>query len=240
MVERFDRAQFIAERWGHLWGEHVTILAPSGWGKSTLALQLLEPLSTPQTPTIVLCMKRRDSTVSGWGKQHGFRRIESWPPPPQLKIWEPRKPPGWLVWPKVTGNVVDDEWRQFSTFEQAIQSARGRGKGVKVFADELADLKDIGLNRQVSSALRQGRSEDCAMFSASQRPFDIPGLAYGQAMHLFIGNDTDKRSRDRYGEIGGVDKNLLIDLTSSLAQREFLYIRRARGKTLTRMCIVGA
>lgn len=237
MVVRFERDEFIASRWAHRWGEHVTILAPSGWGKSTLALQLLEPLSTPRAPTWVLCMKRRDTTVSEWGKAHQFRRTEAWPPAPAL---DPRKPAGYLVWPKVTGKVEDDEYRQFVAFEATIQKVRAQGKGAKVLADELADLTDIGLRRQVSSALRQGRSEDAAIFSATQRPFDIPGLAYGQAMHLFIGNDTDKRSRDRYGEIGGIDKNLLIDLTSNLDQREFLYIRRARAGSKTRMCIVGA
>lgn len=237
---RFERDEFVAERWDHKRGEHTTILGPTGWGKTTLAFDLLAPLSTPAEPTLVLAMKPRDKTVTDFGKKAEFRRVESWDPPPTTTSkWHPRRPAGWLLWPKWTANAEQDQAEQYHHFRKAIEWAMRRGGGIKVFGDELADLTDIGLKDTVSHSLRQGRSLDQSMFCASQRPSGIPVLAYGQAMHLFIGNDTDKRNRDRYGEIGGVDKDLVIGLTSELAQHEWLYIRRARGKTRERLCIVG-
>jgi energy-coupling factor transporter ATP-binding protein EcfA2 len=240
VVVKFGREEFVAERWDHRPGEHVTILGPSGWGKTTLAFDLLAPLSTPEAPTIILVMKKRDKTVTKFGAEHKFRRVQAWPPPPNLKLWEPRKPAGYLLWPAFTGDPDVDEDVQYGTFRAAILDAMDRGKGIKVFGDEAADLKDIGLERVINHAYRQGRSLEQSTFTASQRPFGIPAMCYGGAMHLFIGNDTDKRSRDRYGEIGGVDKNLIIEHTQDLGQFEWLYLRRARGATKIRMCIVGA
>lgn len=241
-VERFERDEFVSERWSHLRGEHVTILAPTGWGKTTLAFDLLAPLSTPDEPSVILVMKPRDQTVSEFGKRMGFLRVRSWPPPiSRSHKRSPIRPPGYLLWPKFTHDPDIDVARQRREFRAAMLGCMRRGGGVKVFADEVADLGRgaLGLEKIVDHFLRQARSLDASMFCATQRPFNAPGQIYGGAMHLFIGNDPDHRSRKRYEEIGGIDPDIVTGITSELQQYEWLYIRRARGRTGTVMCVVG-
>lgn len=239
-VARFDRQTFVGTYWDHRPGEHVTILAPSGWGKTTLAFDLLGPLSTPDEPTVILCMKARDSTVDKFGKAHKFKKVRQWPPPVHMgNKRSPLRPPGFLLWPKWSGDPDVDERRQYIEFRGAILSSMKRGKGVKVFADEVADLNAIKLGRTVDHCLRQGRSMECSLFSATQRPFGAPAMIYPGAMHLFIGNDPDRRSQQRYEEIGGIDPDVVTGVTAQLAQYEWLYIRRPRGKSPAVMCIVG-
>jgi hypothetical protein len=241
-VERFTRDEFINERWAHRQGEHVTILAPSGWGKTTLAFDLLRPLSTPDEPSVILVMKARDRTVDQFGKDMGFIKVRSWPPPiSRAYKHSPIRPPGFLLWPKFTGDPNIDHERQRGEFRAALLGCMRRGRGVKVFADEVADLGRgaLGLEKTIDHFLRQARSLDASLFAATQRPFNAPGMIYGGAMHLFIGNDTDERSRKRYEEIGGIDRDLVTGVTSELRQWEWLYIRKAREDTPTVLCVVG-
>lgn len=237
-IAHIERDEFLSRYWDWRHGEHVSILGPTGWGKTHLAFQLLGPVSTPEAPTIILMMKPRDKTVDQFRKSHGLKRVRSWPPP--ASVWRPRKPPGFVVQPRHTFDADVDEDRQYQEFRKVLISAMKRGKGVKVFADEATDLQEIKLGRQLSHFLRQARSCEASMFGATQRPYGAPVAMYSQAMHLFIGNDPDKRSQDRYKEIGGIDPDLLVSATTRLQQFQWLYIRRARDKNPAVMCTVSA
>jgi energy-coupling factor transporter ATP-binding protein EcfA2 len=243
-VARFDREDFIASgRWNHRAGEHVAILGPTGWGKTTLAFQLVAPISTPDAPTIILVMKARDKTVDEFGKANGFKKVRSWPPPLHMSYKRsPARPPGFLLWPRQTFDAAADENRLHHEFRNAMVAAMRRGRGVKVFADEVADLgrEGLKLDRTLGHFLRQARSLDAAMISATQRPFNAPMAVYSQSTHLFIGNDPDRNSQKRYEEIGGIDPDVITGVTSTLQRYEWLYIRRPRDQQGPVMCIVGA
>ena len=76
----------------------------------------------------------------------------------------------------------------------------------------------------------------------SPHTIDIAGLVRAKrtvlfcqmAEHLFLHHDPDKRARQRFAEIGGVDPKLVEDTVMSLKQHEFLYIRRRDGA----MCVI--
>jgi hypothetical protein len=55
---------------------------------------------------------------------------------------------------------------------------------------------------------------------------DIPLDAYSQAEHLFLFHDPDKRARERFAEIGGVDPYLVQEAVLRLGRHQALYIRR--------------
>jgi hypothetical protein len=65
------------------------------------------------------------------------------------------------------------------------------------------------------------------LWAGTQQPFHIPTHAYRQAEHLFIAKDPDKRSRERYDEIGGLDSGTVRAWVLALRKHQFLYLRRS-------------
>lgn len=231
-VVEFSREEFIAERWHYKPGQHVAILAPTDGGKTHLMMQLLSATATPELPAVILEIKPRDATMRKFAKDNGYRIVRQWPPAPS--IWHPRKPPGYIVWPQHTFDPDVDDWNLERIHRHAIMHSYRKGHRI-VAGDEAAGLVDIKLERQIKAIQQRGRSMGTGGWWASQRPFEIPLSIYGMSEHLFLGNDPDKRSRDRYAEIGGIDPRIPQQITARLDKWHFLYIRRT-GRVL---CIVG-
>jgi energy-coupling factor transporter ATP-binding protein EcfA2 len=223
-VERFVRKVFIDDYFRYKPGEHVSFLGPTGAGKTFLGYQLLKGVTTPKLPGIALVMKPKDDTAKTFNKDLGYKIVRTWPP--TMSIWEPKKPPGWTLWPKTTFDPDKDDETQYREFRKALLDSYRKGNRI-VFADEAYSLaKELGLERELVTLWTKGRSMGCGLWAATQKPSHVPLWMYNQASHLFLHNDPDKRARDRYAEIGGVDPKLVASVVSTLKQHEWLYIRR--------------
>jgi hypothetical protein len=231
-VKTFSRDEFLIDVWDYLPGEHVTVLAPTGGGKTQLAYQLLGVTASPDLQAVILVMKPRDSTVTEFTKLHGFRTVRDWPPPTIAKI--AKKPPGYVLWPKDTGDPDRVDYEHHMIFQRVIRDNYRKGNRI-TFADEVYSLDhELNLSRDLIRVWSKGRSMDNGLWAASQRPAYISRYAY-QAHHLFLGNDPDKDVQKRYGEIGaGIDSDLVRDLCSKLERYQFVYIRRDERQ----LCIV--
>lgn len=224
-IERFDREEFIKERFHYNPGEHVTFIGPTGSGKTTLAYQLLNEVTSPDLQGIVLVMKPRDETATKWNKTLGYKIVRSWPPP--MSIWEPKKLRGYTLWPGTSRDFEKDEEAQYEQFNRAIRMSYASPKKQIIFADELYSLcKELGLERTLVHVWTKGRSMDLGLWGATQKPTHVPLWAYNQAMHLFLHNEPDERARKRFGEFGGVDPELVEYTVSKLEKHEWLYIGR--------------
>jgi hypothetical protein len=233
-VEHFGRAEFIRERWGYRPGEHVTFLGPTTCGKTTLAYELMEVTARPQLPAVVLVMKPRDKVVARMSQRNHYRIVRTWPPMPS--IWQPRKPPGWVLWPRHEFDPDLDDPRLYAEFRRGILQSYKKGNRI-IFGDEVYGLTtELQLTRELIAIWSRGSAMGCGLWSASQRPAMIPLWAYSQAHHLFLWHDPDRRARIRYSEIGGVDPGLVQDIVMGLDSYQALYIRR-RGRA---MCVVEA
>jgi len=243
-IRRFTRAEFLARRWQYRAGEHVAFLAPTQDGKTTLAYQLLQVTARPTLPAVVLVMKPRDPTPAAWTRHLGFIETPLWPPP-KLPPWH-EKPSGWTLWPKHTFIVDIDNAHMTEQFKKALQWAYQRGNCI-VFADEvygiLAELE--GLESDLIALWSRGGGMGTGLWSATQRPagsqgHGVPGHMYSNSKHLFLSRDPDAKSRQRYGEIGGIDPKLVSAAVLSLKRFEFFYITRGSGQGGPYFCIVEA
>src|SRR5882762_3340510 len=200
-VRVFPRDEFYRERWHYKPGEHVTFLGPTQMGKTTLAFELLGHTATPQLPAIVLVVKPGDAVVTKWAKQFNYKTVRDWPPP---RVWQMMNPPGWVVWPRHSFKLAQDEKAHRAVMQKALMASYKKGHNI-LFADEVFGLiTELNLGKELQTIWSRGSSMGCGLWSASQRPFNVPLLAYSSASHLFVCNDPDKRDRDRYSEIGGV------------------------------------
>lgn len=234
-VTRYQHREFLDEVWDYHGGEHVTILAPSGGGKTHIMYELLEVTARPELQAIVYVMKPRDETVDKFTKRAQFRIVRQWPPPVNQRLRS--KPNGWVLWPKHTFDPDVDDSRQYAVFRACTLDSYKRGNRI-IAADETYSLENElphgGLTKELRTVHTKGRSMECGIWSASQRAAYINRWAY-QAHHLLLGHDPDDDAQRRLSEIGAaVDKALVREVVAGLRQYEWLYIHRD-SRT---MCII--
>lgn len=234
-VTSYGRREFLDEVFEYEPGEHVTVLAPSGGGKTHLSYELLEVSARPECQAIVFVTKPRDETVDAFTKRAKFRIVREWPPPIRTRVQS--KPAGWVLWPRTSFDPDVDDSRQYAIFKKAILGSYKRGDRI-LFADETYTLENElphgGLTKELRTIHTKGRSMKCGIWSASQRAAYINRWAY-QAHHLFLGFEPGYEEQGRLSEIGAaVDKALVREVVGKLKQYQWLYIHR---DTRT-MCII--
>ena len=239
-VSTFSREMFIRDIWDYKSGDHVTILAPTGGGKTYLSYQLLGATARPDLQAVVFVMKPRDATVSAFSKRFHYKIVRDWPPAVISKMGA--QPAGYVLWPPESDDPEADDRRHTAVFRRALRDCyrnarKGDSKGRIVFADETYSLEqELNLENDLRRIWTKGRSMECGLWAGSQRPVYISRWAL-QAQHLFLGNDPDVDMQRRYGEIGGgIDPALVRGLTAKLKKFQFAYISREERA----ICIVDA
>lgn len=218
--EQIGWSDFLARfRWRQ--GEHVSLIGPTGAGKTTLALAIL-PMRNYVT---IIATKPRDPVVAE-AKRAGYRVMDSWPDHPDF-----RETPRIVLWPRFT--KLADLKRQQRIVHRALGSMFAAG-GWTVYVDELAYLTNtLRLESAVSLLLQQGRSLGLTMVVGTQRPAHVPLLIYDQATHLFLWRDNDEANLKRLGGLGGLDSKVIRRTVAGLALHDVLYVNtRGEGQLL--------
>lgn len=235
------REDFITNYWDYRPGEHVTALAPTQWGKTTLLTDLMKVSARKELPAMMLIMKPRDRALDKFLRENpDFRKVERWPPSvgniDQLyrKMVHHTDVRGYALWPKHTFDPDYDADMLHHQFRTAMMDAYKRGNRI-VMLDELSALQEfLGMKVEPKTLYWQGAGMGVGVWGGTQRPAYAPVEAYGQCEHMFIARDPDKRSRDRYREIGGVDPDLITYNLDKCERFQWLYLKR----TGSRICIV--
>lgn len=195
-------------------GEHVTLVGPTGGGKTTLALELL-----PRRDYVaVLGTKPRDPTLSRLVGA-GFRRLREWPP-----SWGQHRV---VVWPEY--RRIEDVHRQQVVFDHMLREIF-TAQAWCVYVDELHYLcETLRLDKALLTYWQQGRSIGISLVASSQRPANIPLAAYSQATHLFFWRTNDERDLKRIGGVGGLSSKAIAAAVAGLAKHDVLYVNSRTG-----------
>jgi hypothetical protein len=187
-----------------------------------------------ELPGYLTVMKPRDKTVGEFLRTHPdtWKRVITFPPTPSLG----KKPQGYVVWPHHTKDPVGDEARHAEIFRTMHRQLYVRGDCIIADDEAVSLVREMKMGPDLIRIWTKGRSIGCGLWAATQRPAMVPLEMYDQAAHLFLAHDPDKRSQERFSEIGGVDPDLVVAVVKDLPRFHWLYIRR-RDRA---MCVVGA
>jgi hypothetical protein len=231
-VVMYGRDEFVEEVFDYEPGDHVTIVGPTGSGKTYLAQQLIQATATPELPAVVIAMKPRDATLERWSKSVGYRRVKDWPP--QFTERLRKKPAGFILKPDHAFDPDIDNPRHRMVFRRAILGSYKKGNRI-IFADELYSLcAELDLDDELVTVWTKGRSMEAGVWGATQRPSHVPLWAYSQATHLFLAYDPEERSQKRFGEISGVNSEIVISALDGLQEHQWLYV----NQTDRTMCVI--
>lgn len=211
----------LAASWAQ--GEHFSMIGPTGAGKTTLALGVLDIRSY----VVALATKPRDATMDKLVKSAGWRKIPSWDRRPpivgdkgkRLILWPPFREP-------------EDIERQAVELDRAMRAMFVEGSWA-VFADELFYLtRQLGLSRMLEMYWSQGRSVGLTLIGGTQRPAHVPLMAYDQATHLAFWRDNDETNLRRIGGLGGLDAQGIRRTVAGLPRHDVLYLNTRTGRQL--------
>lgn len=200
-------------------GEHVTLIGPTGAGKTTLALELL-PL---RDYVITFGTKRRDPVLRELRKD-GYVQVPDW------TISDPEVLPKVILSPPLKRGVASLN-DQRKIFKEALVTVFRQG-GWCMYLDEARYVTEyLKLKEDVELLWQQGRSLGVSVLAGAQRPRHIPLLAYDQATHLFFWQDNDESNLRRIGEIGGkVNPRVVQRQVSMLHSHQVLYVNARTGE----------
>lgn len=204
-------------RWAQ--GEHVALVGPTGAGKTTAALSLVQP-DIRDGYVMLTSTKPHDSTLRKLGKQ-GWRTIKSWPPPADVRRIAFHAPLVDLEDGPVVGAALN----------KALRGAY-RATSWCIVLDDLQNLIDVcGLGRIVRTLLLNGRSARISVVASTQRPRWVAREVWTQSTHLFIWRCVDADDLRALAGLGNADTKLVRSAVQSLnfEAHECLYVNTRTG-----------
>lgn len=239
------RRAFARDYFDYRPGQHVVFGGPSTMGKTTLAMDLLEYIITPDFQAYLAQSKPRDEVTEARARSLNLREVSEWPPERKLgEMFGGRKPNGFLVKPRF-GNLNTDmeECARITSnllMERYANGANPKSKpGILVMDDTMIKAKIMGLDSQMVTILAMAGAMGLGLWIFVQKPTDSGRTTlwgYEQARHVFFTKGGDAKMMARYLEILGENGPIAKRVIPTLEPYQFLYANKGTGH----MCIVGA
>lgn len=199
-------------------GEHVSIIGPTGRGKTTLGLALVEQ----RRFVVIVATKPEDETLEQMGKRDWWI-TEEW------RAGMAAYAGHVIFWPTLRKpDDVKEQQRKIT----ALFDSLFREKRWTVYVDEAWYVNRVlGLERVLELYWQQARSLKISLVAGTQRPAHVPLLMYDQPTHLFFFRDNDPVNLKRIGGIGGMNPLQIRERIESLeSPHDFLYVNTRTGR----------
>jgi hypothetical protein len=201
-------------------GEHVTLIGPTGRGKT----EALTNLMSYRKWGVFLGTKRIDSTQDVL-RSMGFHMVS------KVKDITPEVHNRYIFKPPFPKNASAPVLKKAhgEQFSQALITLREQ-TGWTIGVDECRYIAGtLGLRDELEMLWLQGRSEKTTVIANTQRPRYIPLEAYDQATHLFMWQDPDRNNIARVSEMAGLNADQVFAVLPGLPKHDILYINTVTG-----------
>ncbi len=200
-------------------GEHVTIMGPTGSGKTWLSADLL----SMHKYVVVFCTKGRDATMQRFA---GWHILDRW----SDRYYRDTKI---ILWPKAR-TLEEAKYNVQPCIKEALDAIYVEG-GWTVGLDDLKYLcEGLNLKTDLSVMYGQVRSHGTSLVGCGQRPFGIIQPALDQASHWLLFYQADKRDVDRMSEVAGLSRQHITAVNYRLRGRDFMWLRPMYGPIIVR------
>lgn len=196
-------------------GQHITLIAPTGQGKTTLELNILNR----RGHILFLSTKDQDETQEELGPL-GFKFART------IKDISTDVSTRWVINPGglKKGESADDmKDRQRPIYREAILMAYHQGKWCLIVDEGRYICDYLKLKDEVTLVYLQGRSYKLSVVMGTQRPRFVPLESFDQATHLFFWKDNDLGNIDRISELASLRRDQVRDIVPRLEEFQFLY-----------------
>lgn len=213
----------------HRQGEHVSLVGPTGGGKSTLGLEICRMIGSrkgrdgrPSRVTI-FATKTRDTTLAKMSR-HGWPVIKKWPP----KYGEEHN----IVWPKGGKDAEQRAARQRVVFRPLLSAIFQEG-GQAVYIDEASYFErpqpnGLGLSASLEQIWGEARSNKLTLIAGTQRPRYVTRSMWSEPSWVFIIRPEDEEDLKRVAQLSG-RKHEVLEIVDRLGGFEFLCVQRQRN-----------
>lgn len=187
--------EWLRETW--LPGEHMATVAPTGAGKTTFNVGVIEDT---RNFALGFDLKGGDSTLAG----SGWTRLPRWPPSKDdyraMSKGEPRR---FIVGPVC--RTLAERRQLAGIFEQALEGAFA-DRGWTIYVDELqlfADKRFGNLSALIEEYLIAARDLGMSTVTAFQRPSNVPRAASEMSTWIAAAYTRDRDVVNRLAEMFG-------------------------------------
>lgn len=223
--------QFIREAFVWREGQHITVIGPTGSGKTVLNRNLLRhaPLKERRGQfVVVLGIKNRDDELYGPFQEEGYELVRKFDAMPDEDVESEHV----IYAPRSEKQGREGLRDRAAKLRKALNDVEQAG-GWTLYADDLGFMsEDMGLRPEFGVLWKISRSEGVELVGSTTDPVGIPVAAYGNASHLFMFKNLDDYRAKRMAEFAGVNREVARETILRLPDHEFLYINKSTGAML--------